>query len=213
MQNRSFHARHKLNHTRFTNVLDEPVDDRVAQFAMCHLTAAEPQAGLYLVAFSQKADGLILLRLVVVLVNRDGEFYFLHNNHFLLFARCSLALFLLVQKASIVVDAADGWDRIGRNLNQVQSTLSCNLQSLKRGENAELFAVFIDDADFAGANPVVNADKRFCRTFVECDGTPPDVIAAAFGAFPELDAATATHPEYSIGPARLCIAELPISRP
>jgi hypothetical protein len=46
--------------------------------------------------------------------------------------------------------------------------------------NAELFAVFVDYADFARANPVVDADKRLCRTFVECDGAPPKVAGAAF---------------------------------
>jgi len=36
-----------------------------------------------------------------------------------------------------------------------------------------LFAVFVDDADFAGANSIVDADKGLGRTFIECDGAPP----------------------------------------
>jgi hypothetical protein len=41
-----------------------------------------------------------------------------------------------------------------------------------------LLAVFVDDADLARANPVVDADKGLSRTFVECDGAPPKVAAA-----------------------------------
>jgi hypothetical protein len=48
-----------------------------------------------------------------------------------------------------------------------------------------LLAVFVDDANFARANPVVDADKGLCRTFVEYDGAPPKVAATAF---PELNA-------------------------
>jgi hypothetical protein len=43
-----------------------------------------------------------------------------------------------------------------------------------------LLAVFVDDANFARANPVVDADKGLCRTFVEYDGAPPKVAATAF---------------------------------
>jgi len=39
-----------------------------------------------------------------------------------------------------------------------------------------LFAVFVDHADFAGANAIVDADKRLSRTFVECDGTSSKVV-------------------------------------
>jgi hypothetical protein len=48
-----------------------------------------------------------------------------------------------------------------------------------------LLAVFVDNANFARANPVVDADKGLCRTFVEYDGAPPKVAATAF---PELNA-------------------------
>ena len=159
MQNRAFHARHELNHACVANVLDEAIDDRVAKFAMRHLATAEPQACLDLVAFVKEADSLIFLRLVVMLVYRNGEFHFFHDDDFLLFAGRPLALFLLVEEASVVLDAADRRDGVGRDFYEVQTTLACNLQRFKRGENAQLFAVFIDDANFAGANPVVNADK------------------------------------------------------
>ncbi len=113
MQNCAFHARHKFDGSGIADVLDEPVDDLVAEFAVRHLAAAEAQARLDLVTFVQKADCLVLLGLVVVLVNRNGEFNFLDDDDLLLLACCTLTLFLLVEKASIVLDTADRRNRIG----------------------------------------------------------------------------------------------------
>jgi len=48
-----------------------------------------------------------------------------------------------------------------------------------------LFAVFVDDADFACTNSIVDADKGLCRTFVECDGAPPKVAYARIRGLPE----------------------------
>ena len=162
MQNCAFHAGHEFNQACVADVHDKPVDDVVSKLSMRHLAAAEAKARLHFVAFAQEADCLILLRLVVVFVNRNGELDFLDDDDLLLFARGTLALFFLVEITAVILDAADRRNRIGRNLNQIQSTLAGDLQRLKRGQDAELFAVFIDDTDFAGANPVVNTDKRLC---------------------------------------------------
>src|SRR5579863_4526020 len=69
VQNGAFHARHELHNTVIANVLDQLVDDRVAQFAVSHLPAPEAQAGLHLIAVKQKTNRLVLLGLVVVLVH------------------------------------------------------------------------------------------------------------------------------------------------
>ena len=124
MQNRSFHARHELNDSRVAYVLDEPVNDFVPKLPVRHLAAAEAKARFHLVALVQESDRLVLLGLVVVFVNRDGELHFLDYDDLLLLACRSLALFLLVKIASIVLDAADRRNRIGRNLNQVQTALT-----------------------------------------------------------------------------------------
>ncbi len=97
----------------------------------------------------------------------------------------ALALFLLVEEAAVILDAADRRNRVGRNFDQIEAALAGDLQRLKGRQNAHLFAVFVDDADFARANPVVDADKGLCRTFVECDGTPPKVSAARLRGLPE----------------------------
>jgi len=71
MQDGAFHPRHKLDDPRITDVLNEPIDDVVAQFAVGHLTAAEAQARLHLVTVRKESNRLVLLGLVVVLIHSD----------------------------------------------------------------------------------------------------------------------------------------------
>ena len=85
VQDGAFHARHELDDAGVADVLDEAVDDVVAEVAMGHLAAAEAEAGFDLVAALQELDGLILLGLVVVFVDGDGELDFLDDDDLLLF--------------------------------------------------------------------------------------------------------------------------------
>ena len=133
----------------------------------------------------RKRDRLILLGLVVVLVHGHGELDLLDRDDLLLLLGGAFALFLLVEEAAVVLDAADRGNRVGRNLDQVEAALAGDLQRLKGRQDAQLFAVFVDDADFARANLLVDADKGLCRTFVECDGAPPKVAAARLRGLPE----------------------------
>ena len=171
----AFHAGHELDHAGVADVLNEAVDDVVAELAVGHLPAAEAEAGLHLVALIEEADGLIFLGLVVVFVDGDGELDFLNDDDLLLFAGGALALFFFVEVAAVVLDTADGRDGVGRDFDQIEAALAGYFEGLKGRQDAELLAVFVDDADFACANPVVDADKGLGRTFVECDGTPPRV--------------------------------------
>ena len=73
VQDGAFHARHELHHPSLADVLDQPVDDGVAQFAVRHLPAAEAQAGLDLVAVDEEPHRLIFLGLVIVFVHGDAR--------------------------------------------------------------------------------------------------------------------------------------------
>ena len=167
----AFHARHEFDYTDVANVLNQAIDDVVAEVAMRHLATAEAKTRLDLVATLQKLDCLIFLRLVVVLVYRNGELDFLDRDDLLLLAGGSLGFFFLVEIAAVILNAADGRDGVGRDFDQVESALAGYFERFKGRQDAELFAVFVDYADFAGANAIVDADERLGRTFIECDGT------------------------------------------
>ena len=185
VENGAFHTRHELDHSGIADVLDQLVDDRIAQLAMGHLPATKAQAGLDLVAIHKEAHRLILLCLVIVLVHGDGEFDLFDDDHLLFFLGGAFALFFFVEEAAVILDAADWGNCVGRHLDQIKTPFAGDFERLKRRQNAELFAVFVDDANLARANPVVDADKGLCRTFIECDGAPPKVASARLRGLPE----------------------------
>ena len=174
MERGAFHAWHELDRAGFPDIHDEAVDDLVAEVAMGHLAAFEAEAGFDLVAIAEEADGLIFLGLVVMLVDGDGELDFLDDDDLLLLASGAVALVLLVQVFAVVLDLADGRNGVGRDLDEVEGLFAGHLQGLKRGHDAELFTIFVDNAHFTGADTFVGANKRLGGAFVEWwDKQPP----------------------------------------
>ena len=166
-----FHARHELDHGYIANILNEAIDDVVSEVTMGHLAASESQTRFDFVAALQELDCLILLGLIVVVVDRYGEFDFLDGDDFLLLSGGAFGFFLLVQITAVVLDAADRRDGVGRDFDEVEAALTGDAERFKGSQDTELFAVFVDYADFAGANAIVDADERLGRAFVDCDGT------------------------------------------
>ena len=64
-----------------------------------------------------------------------------------------------------------GGTALGEIFHQVESAFAGNFQGFKRGKNAELLAIFVNDANFTRAYPIVDADKLFRRTLI--DVPPP----------------------------------------
>ena len=154
-----FHTWHELHQACVADIQNQPVDDLVAKVAVSHLAAFEPQGCLNLVALSKKANGLVLFGLIVVLVHRNRELYFFDDDDFLLLPRGAVALILLVKEFAVVLDLADRRNGIRRDLYEIQRSLAGHLEGVKRSHDAELFAVFIDDANLAGADAFIGADK------------------------------------------------------
>ena len=207
VQGSSFHAGHELNNAGLADILNQPVDDSVAQLAVRHLAATEAQAGLHLVALTQKTNGLVLLRLVVMLVHRNGELHFLDDDDLLLLAGGAITLFLFVQEAPVILDSADWGDSVGRDFNQIKPALPGDLQGLKGRQNSKLFAVLVNYADFACPDTVVDANKGLCCSFIECDGAPPEVPRRGLASANLKRRRQANAPiEYSIGAFALTAA-------
>ena len=131
MQRCTFHARHELHNPCIAHVLDQPVDDVVAKIAMSHLPALEAQRRLDLVAFRQEPDCLVLLRLIVMLIHSYRELDFLHDDDLLLLPRSPIALVLLVQKFSVILNTAYRRHGIRGNFHQIQPAFASDLQGLK----------------------------------------------------------------------------------
>ena len=113
-------------------------------------------------------------------VNRDRELDLFDKDDLLLLLGRAVALFLLVEKASVILNATNGRNSVRRDFDEIESVLAGNLQGIKNCQNAELFTVFVNDANFTRANAVVDANKCFSGTFIECDGSPPAAATPFF---------------------------------
>ena len=115
----------------------------------------------------RKRTALVLLGLVIMLIHRDRELHFLHDDDLLLLARRAVALVFLVQELSIVLNTADRRSGIRGNLYQVQTALARDLQRLERLQYSELLAALIDYTHFACANLLVDTNKLLGRTLID----------------------------------------------
>ena len=70
----TFHARPELHNAFIAYFLNQPLQHVPAQILVGHFAPPEPQAGFYLVSFSEKAQHVVPLGDVVVLVYVDAEF-------------------------------------------------------------------------------------------------------------------------------------------
>ena len=174
MKRSTFHARHELDQARISNVEDEAIDYFVTKIAMGHLAALETQRCLYLVAFTEEADGLVLLRLIVMLVDSNREFYFLDDDYLLLLAGGAFALVFLIQELAVVLDLADRRDGVRGDLYKIERLFAGHLERVEGRHDAKLLAVFVDDADLTGTDTLISADKGFCGTLInQWNRSPP----------------------------------------
>ena len=185
MEGRAFHAGHEFDDAGVADVEDEAVDDLVAEVAVGHLAAFEAQRRLDLVAFAEEADRHVLFGLVVVLVDGDGELDFLDDDDLLLLAGGAVGLVFFVEIFAVVLDLADGRDSVGGDFYKVEGALAGHFEGFEGRHDAELFAIFVDDADFTGADALIGADKGFCGTLIDrwnslppqrARGLPPCIV-------------------------------------
>ena len=166
MERCAFHAGHEFDQPSVAYIEDKAVNDLVTEVAVGHLASLEAQRGLNLIAIAEETHCLVLLGLVVVLIDGDRELDLFNSDNLLLLASGAVAFVLLVEELAIILNLADGRNGVGRDFYEVERTLAGHFEGLEGGHNAELFAVLVDDADFAGADTFVSADERLCGTFI-----------------------------------------------
>jgi len=156
----------KLYDALFADVFDQAFQDLASQVGARHLTTTEENRGFDFVSLVEKAQHVVLLGFVIVVVHIDAELYFLDHDYFLMFLGLAFLLLLLIEEFPIVHDAAYGRRGRGRNLDQIQVLLAGHFQGFKRPIYADLLAFIINHADFAGSDAVIGADKTFVDTIL-----------------------------------------------
>jgi hypothetical protein len=141
-------------------------------FLVRHFAPAMKNHGAHFVAFSEKADDLILANLIIVLRGGRAKFYFLQLR-----AATALALLvglfvLLVKKFAVIGNFANR--RIGRrrNFHQIQSAFARHLNGFVWLHDAKLTAFFIDDPYFTRPYALVHSSAVALPEVAFCDNSP-----------------------------------------
>ena len=141
----------------FLGVLGHTLKQFTAQILVRHLAATEAQGDLYLVAIFQKLENIAHLDIIVVRIRIWTELDLFDLNDLLLLAGFGFALLRLVFELAEIHDLADGWIGIWRNLNQIKTRFLGHVHGTGRGDYADVFAVGTNQADFRGADVVIDA--------------------------------------------------------
>jgi hypothetical protein len=56
---------------------------------------------------------------------------------------------------------------VGRYFHQIETALAGNFERFKRGEDAELLTLFVDHANFTGADSIVDTDELLRGTLID----------------------------------------------
>ncbi len=124
---------------------------------MRHLATTETQSDFHLVAVFEKLEDIAHLDVIVVAVCVGTELDLFDLDDLLLLAGFALALLLFVFELAEIHDFAHGRRGIGRDFNQVKPGFVCHVHGLHGCDDSDVFAVGADQADFVGADLVVDA--------------------------------------------------------
>src|SRR5437588_338689 len=164
MQRISFLPRPELHDAVVPNIFNQPFQNLTAKIGARHLPPAKENRRFDLVSILQKTQNMILLRLVVMVVHINAKLHFLDHDLFLVLLGLALFLLLLIQKFTVVHDAADWRGGGGRNLDQVKVLFAGHFESFEWGQDPDLLALVVNHADFPRTNAVIDADKTFIDT-------------------------------------------------
>ena len=153
----AFHLGHVFDLAMLFGVFRHPFKQFAAQILVRHFASTEPQGHLHLVTVFQELKNVPHFDVVIMRISVGSEFDLFHLDNFLLFARFRLALLLFVLEFSEIHDLDDRRICIRRDLDKIKPGLFSKLQAAFRRDDADIFTFCADQADFRGANAVVDA--------------------------------------------------------
>ena len=142
---------------------------------MRHLTAAETNGHLHLIALGQKLLRLADLGVEVVRVDVEGKADLLDVDDLLVFLRFLVAFLHLEAVLPVIQEFAHGRLRLRCDLHEVQIFFFRFCKRVARGHDAELAAVRVDDTHLSVANAFID----FHFFFAANRKAPPNVSVAA----------------------------------
>lgn len=144
-----------IDGSRLFDSLTEALEDLFTDILMAHLTSAEAQYDLDLIAFTEETHRVLDLGLEVVGLDTAGKLYLLDLDNILLFLCFLLSLFLLVAIASVVGDTTYGRLCVGGNEDKVKTLIVCGAKGVVGRHNTDLFTVGSDNSYFFSLDGLV----------------------------------------------------------
>jgi hypothetical protein len=135
---------------------------------VAHLASPELHGDLYPVALVQELPRSSQLGPQVVDVDLDPKPDLLERLRLLLSLCLAFALLQLVLVLAVVEDSAHWWNRGGSDLDEIESLLLGQRQSLRGWQDAELLTLFVDDPHLSDTDHVVDSEilgYECCRSF------------------------------------------------
>ena len=153
--------RRLIDGSRFAYSLAETLKDLFTDLLMAHLTSAETQYNLDLIAFTEETHCMLDLGLEVVGLDTAGKLYLLDLDDILLFLCFLLSLFLLIAIASVVSDATYRGLCVGGNEDKVKTLIVCGAKGVVGRHNTDLLTVGSDNSYFFSLNGLIY-EQFFC---------------------------------------------------
>ncbi len=128
----------------------------VPKLLVRHLTATELKLNAHLVSLSQEVFGMDDFDVVIVRIDPNTEFHFLHFATLLVLVSFLLVLLLDVLVFAVVDDLAHWRVCIRRDLHEIQPTLFGNTDRLVGRHDAELMSVLLHHTHFRRADAFIH---------------------------------------------------------
>lgn len=161
------HARILIHMAHGEKVFLDLLRELMPELLMRHLAATELKLDAHLVAFRQEVFGVRDLDQVVMRVDADAEFHFLHLAALLVLVSLLLVLLLDVLVLPVVDDFAHGWIGVRRHFHKVQPALFGDADGLCRRQDAKLMMpVLLNNTHLRRTNALIDAcliDKTTVR--------------------------------------------------
>jgi len=152
-----------LDRAELLHVVREPYEEIPAAFRMQRLAPPEHDRDLDLGSLAQKAHDVPLLGLVVMNPDLRSELDLLDLNLELMLPGLLGALLLLVAVLRVIHHPRDGRIRAGRNLDEVEALAERELERLLRGEDPDLLALVVHQADALRTDLLVDSLVTLAR--------------------------------------------------
>jgi len=130
---------------------------QVTELLMRHLATAELQLDTHLVAFREEVFRMRDLDQVIMRIDADAEFHFLHLAALLVLVGLLLVLLLDVLVLAVIDNFAHGRIGVRSHFHQIQTTLLGDANGLRSRDDAKLMmTIFFDDAHLRRTNALID---------------------------------------------------------